>query len=239
MARIIDLSVPIQDHFRWPVKRDKIGDHAKGDLAEKTWLGWPVHGFTHMDSPKHYFADAATTDDVPLETTIGDATVFDLEPVEPNEAITAERLEAAGGLYLQAGDIALMRSCWDTQRSLASREFWLDAPYLTRDAAQWLLAKGVRAAAFDFPQDQPIRGLLDGKRAPLEEHVTHDVLLRNGVILIEYLGNTQAIRQPRVWFCCLPLKVPAADGAPARVIAIEDSQGAEAVPTHLRPEGSA
>ena len=61
-----------------------------------------------------------------------------------------------------------------------------------------------RAVAFDFPQDHPIRGLLDGKRAPLEEHVTHDVLLRNGVILIEYLANTQAIRQPRVWFCCLP-----------------------------------
>ncbi|MDX1540393.1 MAG: hypothetical protein R3349_03210, partial [Geminicoccaceae bacterium] len=99
----------------------------------------------------------------------------------------------------------------------------------------WLLAQGVRAAAFDFPQDQPIRGLLDGKRAPLEEHVTHDVLLRNGVILIEYLANTQAIRQPRVWFCCLPLKVPEADGAPARVIAIEQEQGAGAVPTHLRP----
>jgi kynurenine formamidase len=238
MARIIDLSVPIEDHFRWPVQREKKGDHSKGDLAEVTWLGWPVHGFTHMDSPRHFFADAKTTDDIPLDTTIGDATVFDLEPVAPNEAITAERLQAAG-MYLQKGDIALMRTCWDTQRSLKTREFWTDAPYLTREAATWLLERGVRAVAFDFPQDYPIRGLLDGKQAPLEEHVTHDVLLRNGVILIEYVANTQAIRQPRVWFCCLPLKVPGADGAPARVIAIEGDQGAGAVPTHLRPQGSA
>jgi arylformamidase len=221
MQRIIDLSVPIADHFRWPVERRTIGDHAKGDLAEVTWLGWPVHGFTHMDSPKHYFTDAKTTDDIPLETTIGEATVFDLDPVRPDEAITPERLAKASGGHLQRGDIALMRSCWDTQRSLETREFWTDAPYLTREAAEWLLAQGVRAVGFDFPQDQPIRGLLDGKRAPLEEHVTHDVLLRNGVILIEYLANTKAITQPRVWFCCLPLKVPAADGAPARVIAIE------------------
>lgn len=222
--RIIDLSVPIADHFRWPVERRTIGDHAKGDLAEVTWLGWPVHGFTHMDSPRHFFADAKTTDDIPLETTIGEATVFDLTPVGANEAITAERLRATGATdYLKPGGIALMRSCWDTQRSLDSREFWSEAPYVTRDGAEWLLAQGIRAVAFDFPQDQPIRGLLDGKRAPMEEHVTHDVLLRNGVILIEYIANTREIRQPQVWFCCLPLKVPAADGAPARVIAIESS----------------
>lgn len=220
MANIIDLSVTIEDHFRWPVERRKKGDHAKGDLAEVTWLGWPVHGFTHMDSPRHYFADAITTDDIPLDTTIGDATVFDLEPVEPNEAITPARFAHAAN-YLQEGDIALMRTCWDTQRSLKDRSFWTAAPYLTRDAALWLLDRKVKAVAFDFPQDYPIRGLLDGKQAPLEEHVTHDILLRNGVILIEYLGNTKAITQPRVWFCCLPLKVPAADGAPARVIAIE------------------
>ena len=51
--------------------------------------------------------------------------------------------------------------------------------------------------------------------------MTHDVLLRNGVILIEYLSNTAALTEPRTFLCCLPLKVPGADGAPARVIAIE------------------
>ena len=39
--------------------------------------------------------------------------------------------------------------------------------------------------------------------------------------LIEYLSNTAALTGPRTFLCCLPLKLPGADGAPARVIAIE------------------
>lgn len=220
MTRIIDLSMPIEDHFRWPVERTVKGDHARGDLFQATWLGWPVHGFTHMDAPRHFFAEGATTDGVPLDATIGDATVFDLDPVQPGEAITPERLAAAGKL-LREGDIAVMRTCWDRQRSPKTKEFWTEAPYMTREAAEWLLARAPKAVAFDFPQDYAIRLLLEDDVRPVAEHVTHDVLLRNGVVLVEYLANTADLVEPRSWFCCLPLKVPASDGAPARVIAIE------------------
>ena len=48
------------------------------------------------------------------------------------------------------------------------------------------------------------------------------MLLKNGVTLIEYLSNTVALTKPRTFLCCLPLKLPGADGAPARVIALED-----------------
>src|SRR5687767_10458317 len=81
MPRIIDLSMAIEDHFRWPVERRLNSDHAQGDLFQATWLGWPVHGFTHMDSPRHFFADRRTTSDVPLEATVGDAAVVDLTPL--------------------------------------------------------------------------------------------------------------------------------------------------------------
>ena len=56
----------------------------------------------------------------------------------------------------------------------------------------------------------------------MRDNVTHDVLLRNGVTLIEYLSNTVALTRPRTFLCCLPLKLPGADGAPARVIALEE-----------------
>ena len=92
---------------------------------------------------------------------------------------------------------------------------------LTRDAAVWLHGQKPSAVAFDFPQDYPIRLLLDGIVAPTAEHVTHDVLLRAGVTLIEYLVNTSALRGPRTFLCAAPLKIPNADGAPARVYAIE------------------
>ena len=221
MPRIIDLSMAIEDHFRWPVERRLKSDHAKGDLFQVTWLGWPVHGFTHMDSPRHFFEGGRTTSDIPLETTVGEAAVVDLTPIAPNQEITAERIAAAAA-HLRAGDIVVMKSCWERHRSPKTPEFWTEAPYVSREAAQWLLERRPRAVAFDFPQDYTIRLLLQGEIRPLEQHVTHDVLLRNGVILIEYLSNTAALTMPRTFLCCLPLKVPDADGAPARVIALEE-----------------
>ena len=221
MPRIIDLSMAIEDHFRWPVERRLTSAHARGDLFQVTWLGWPVHGFTHMDSPRHFFADGKTTDDIPLETTVGEAAVVDLRPIAPDEAITAERLAASAG-HVREGDIVIMKSCWEQQRSPGTPAFWTEAPYMSREAAVWLLERGPRAVAFDFPQDYTIRLLLKGEVRPVAEHVTHDVLLRKGVILIGYLTNTAALVAPRTFLCCLPLKVPDADGAPARVVAFED-----------------
>ena len=97
---------------------------------------------------------------------------------------------------------------------------------MTREGSQLLLEMGIKAIGFDFPQDYPIRLLLKGQeKRPFEEHVTHDILLRNGVTMIEYLCNTAALTGERTFLCALPLKVPTADGAPARVIAIEDMAG--------------
>jgi arylformamidase len=147
--------------------------------------------------------------------------VVDLTPLAPDQAITAEHLAERAG-HVPPGDIVVLKSCWEQQHSPMTPEFWTEAPYMSRAAAEWLRARAPRAVAFDFPQDYTIRLLLHGEVRPLEEHVTHDVLLRNGVILIEYLANTAALTAPRTFLCCLPLKVPNADGAPARVIALEE-----------------
>jgi kynurenine formamidase len=46
-------------------------------------------------------------------------------------------------------------------------------------------------------------------------------LLRNGIIMFEYLRNMVAIEGERTFFVGLPLKLPDSDGAPARAIAID------------------
>ena len=91
----------------------------------------------------------------------------------------------------------------------------------------WQWAEGLAGvfaffAAWGFVRDRYIRGLLlDGVVAPRSEHVTHDVLLSDGVTLIEYLVNTSALVGPRTFLCAAPLLVPTADGAPTRAFAIE------------------
>jgi len=151
---------------------------------------------------------------------VGPARVINLRDVAPNIPIDAARLDQAdpGGAD---GEMLLLSAAWDEKRNNTTAAFWKDAPWLTRDAAEWLLARKPTAVAFDFPQDYPIRLLLDGVIAPTGEHVTHDVLLRAGVTLIEYLVNTSALKRPRTFLCAAPLKIAGADGAPARVFAIE------------------
>ena len=63
--------------------------------------------------------------------------------------------------------------------------------------------------------------LLDGEVRPIPEHVSHDVLLRNNVTLIEYLVNMRAVEGPHTFLAALPLNLPGADGAPSRVVALE------------------
>jgi kynurenine formamidase len=95
---------------------------------------------------------------------------------------------------------------------------------VTPDAAEWLYQRGIKAVAFDLPQDYPIRFFLTGQeRPPFPERATHHRLLARGVIMFEYLCNMGALRAPRCLFVGLPIRLsPGADGAPARVIAIEE-----------------
>jgi len=220
LTRIVDLSMPIENHFRWPVERSQKGDLEAGDVYQITRLGMVVHGFTHIDSPRHILARGDTTSEIGLARTGGAAAVLDLSGIAPETEITGETIAAAGG-HLETGDIAILKTCWEDVHSPQTPEYWTKSPYLSAEACRWLLARGIKALAVDFPQDYPIRGLLDGKQAPIEAFVSHDILLRNGVILIEYLTNLRALTSPRTTLIALPLKIPNADGAPARVIAYE------------------
>jgi kynurenine formamidase len=218
--RIIDLSMPVvADHVRWKVEQTA----AQGAISRVTTIRVSCHSFTHVDARRHYFVDGATIEATPLEHCVGSCAVVDLMDAAPNVAIGPEQL-AARGRHIRPGDIVLLKSGWHRHRSFETREFWTEAPYLTREAALWLKDTGLISIAYDFPQDYCIRLLLDGISRPIEEHVTHDVLLRAGVTMIEYLTNTAALTQERIHFSAAPIRLPGSDGAPARAYAIEGLQ---------------
>ena len=90
MPRIVDLSVPIEPHFRWPMERSLKSDFAKGDSFQVTWLGLVVHGFTHIDAVRHILPDGATSSDTALEQTCGPAAVLDLSEVHGRNPVAHE-----------------------------------------------------------------------------------------------------------------------------------------------------
>lgn len=223
MARIIDLSTPIRaGHFRWRTEQTLDKSFEEGSFAQATRINVSCHAFTHMDAPRHFDPDGYTTDGLKLEQTIGPAAVVDVSGVGRNAAIREEHVAAAGG-HVREGDIVLLRASWDLQADIETPEFWTEAPWVEPDAAEWLYGRGIKAIGYDFPQDYCIRHLVLGDRTPEpEENVTHQILLKRGVIMMEYLCNMTAIQGDRCEVYALPIKVPDADGAPSRIIAIEE-----------------
>lgn len=216
--RIIDLTMPVAPHWRFPMTLEQIQAHERGDIFQASRLSLGVHGFTHVDAPRHCVPGGPTIESVPLETVCGPARVLDVSHAGPNHGIGPEELAAAGAV--DAGDLILLRAAWEKRVDYTTRDFWLQAPYLTRAATEWLAERRPRAVGFDFPQDFVIRELVSRQPA-LEEFPTHELLLARGIILIEYLVNLSAIPGPTTLFMAAPLKVPGSDGGPARAMAIE------------------
>lgn len=212
--------MPIGPHFRWKTEVQVSGDIAAGDQFRISRLATTCHGFTHVDAPAHFVAHGPTIEATPLDRVVGPCRVLDLRDCPANAEIGPDRLAAAdpGG---PDGEILLLSAGWDRRRDPATALFWTESPWLSRGAAEWLRERRPSAVAFDFPQDYPVRLLLEGKSVPNEEHVTHDVLLKTGVTLIEYLVNTSALAGPQTLLCVAPLLIPGADGAPARAFAID------------------
>jgi arylformamidase len=219
--RIIDLSMPLlTEHVRWKNEQSASKRPVGDDMIQVTTIKVSCHSFTHVDAKRHFFPGAPTIEATPLDDVVGDAAVVDLTDVAPNEAIAPEKL-AARWDHVVAGDRVILKSAWHRHHSFETEAFWREAPYLTKESAQWLLDRQIRTICYDFPQDYAIRLLLDGHNPPVEDQVTHDILLRNGVHMVEYLTNTAELEASRVFLSAAPLKIPGSDGAPSRVYAIE------------------
>ncbi len=160
-----------------------------------------------------------TSSEFDLKSVVREACIIDLTHLESNQPITRDII-AKAGVFVKGGDIAVLKTCWGDRYPMTTDSFWKTSPYLTTEACEWLMEKGINALAADFPQDEPIRYLLDGEVRPMNEFVSHEVLLANGIPLIEYICNLKSVTYDRVMFLALPIKLPESDGCPARVIAM-------------------
>jgi arylformamidase len=220
--RIVDLSLPLAPHWRWPLNRTLVKAIERGDESQVTQFTLTTHAFTHIDGPVHMVADGAPLDPAAWDHLIGPAAVLDLSHVGPQAGITAVELEqaaAAFGAPLPA--IVVLRTDWPARRDWQTEAFWDDAPYLTADGARWLARHPtIKTVGYDFPQDGVIREL---RRRPVanREFVVHHILLGRHVLQLEYLTNLWRLSRPDPLLVILPLHLEQADGAPVRVVAVE------------------
>ncbi|MDR3563672.1 MAG: cyclase family protein [Negativicutes bacterium] len=219
MPEIIDLTLPVKKHWRWMFSRTVDRDYTSGGPLREEVLYMTVHSFTHIDPPSHAYAGQKTIDQVPLADLIGVARVLDLSHKEPNTEITGDDLERTGK-QVGRDDIVIIKTCQGRKQSLETPEFWTTSPFAGESAGRWLVERGIKAAAFDFPQDYSLRRFFLGDIPTLDEMIVHKMLLGAGIIQIEYITNTHLLSEDSVQFFAIPLRLEGASGSPARVFVI-------------------
>jgi arylformamidase len=217
--RIIDLSLPIEEGmmtFPTPwhpvVEVTILGRHGiEGRETRKIVLG--THVGTHADAPRHFIPDGGTIDEVSLDVLIGSAAIVDFTGCEPLHEIGVASLKQKLGNRVPQR--LILRTGWSDY--FGSLKFYNEYPFLSEEAARWLVEQGVRLVAMDTPSpDNPAHS-----RGTPRDSPNHKILLGAQVVLVEYLTNLKSISKTEVELLVLPLKLKGCDGSPVRCVAIE------------------
>jgi len=199
----IDVSRPITPRMPvWPGTPapviERVESMERGALCNVSHLSFSAHTGTHMDAPFHFLKDGAAMEALPLDAVMGPARIVE---VADAVSIRPEHLPADLG----EGERILFKTrsgerCWPLE------EFVEDYVYVSASAARVLAGRRTRCVGVDYLS-------VGGFRQDLVE--THEILLSAGVWIIEGL-DLRLTAPGRYELACLPLKIPGADGAPAR-----------------------
>lgn len=171
------------------------------DPANVSMMCLGTHTGTHVDPPVHFIEGGYTVDQIPLDHLYGSSEVIDLT------GVIAE---------IKKEDIAHVHSRIMLFKTRGSQlwddgEFRKDYVYLGEGAARWIVECGVKTVGIDYLSIASFSG----------GEAVHKILLGGGVTIIEGL-DLRNILPGKYTLACLPLKIVAGDGAPARAILIED-----------------
>ena len=208
MPTYYDVSLPISPIMPvWPgdppIHVEQTSSVRQEDQFNVARLEMGTHVLTHVDAPRHITDHGLPVDRLPLDLLIGPALV--VEPRYDGNLITATDL---GELGIRNTERLLIKT--------RNSDLWMGGPYdfesdfvaLSKDAAPWLLSKGIRLVGVDY---------LSVDTFYAKEPAVHRTLLEKEVVIIEGLNLSQ-VPEGRYQLICLPLKVRDGDGAPARVV---------------------
>lgn len=180
--------------------QNEICDITKGDVANVSELYFGSHTGTHLDVPKHFFANGKSLDQVPIEKFIGVAKVFE---IKGKDSISYNDI---CNLNIENDDIILFKT--DNNDMMLNPIFKTDFVYLSYDAAKFLVEKNIRAVGIDY---------LSIEKYNSEEPIVHRTLLGNDIYIIEGLILSK-VKSGVYNIIALPLNIPNGNGSPVRVI---------------------
>lgn len=219
---IVDLSVTLGEPGaamvpgHQPPTMVPIATHEEHYLSNAR-ISFSLHTGTHIDAPYHFCPDGIRIHELPLKKTTGPAVLADLRDVAaPGTALTVDHFMATipGRDSLKEAIIILYTGWLD--KAYHTERYYKENPYISTEAAGWLVESGIKALALDSSVDN---GGAAKEPSP-QSHPVHRTLLGNGIPLIENVTNLDRLVGRKVELFALPVKIYRESGAPARVIAI-------------------
>lgn len=215
-TRIYDLSQPVfpncpqyPDHSPRPVQV-RLFYMLAVQGVNKEIVELSTHTGTHCDAPYHFFADGKTVDEVPLETYVGPAVIFDLRSKKAGSAIEADDL-AAGLDRIVPGTVALLNTGRGHLRANTAT-FLTEYVYLGASGADALVERGVKGVGIDAVS-------LGGYDDPSKAGPPHRIVLGSGAFITEELFIPDEVMDGRErLFVATPVKLRGCSGAWTRAM---------------------
>ena len=215
-SRLVDLSHPITEgmvtlpglpgpELSLHLSREAAADHyAPGTTFEIGRISMIANTGTYVDSPHHRFADGVDLAGLMLDQ-LADLPAVVVDATDrPDGAIDVPLLEGR-----EVSGCAVLLRTGDSAR-FGRPEYVVDASFLTRAGAEFLVGQGVVLVGIDAAN-------IDDMSDP--ERPAHTVLLAAGVPIVEHLRGLEALPAEGARFSAVPPRVVGFGTFPVRAFA--------------------
>ena len=220
--------------------------HAKDGLLVQQFEGI-MHRGTHMDAPIHVAENTPTLTGYPLWRFFGTGVAVSI-PKGKWGVVTPKDLERAEP-KIQKNDIVMINT--GSHKNYGDNpDYFAYSPGLYKEAAEWLVERGVKLVGIDVQAlDHPLGTFLGPHGpGPAQPHLdveykaetgrhiiedfpywepAHKIMMTNGIPGIENIGgDIDAITGRRCTFFAFPWRWPEGEGCALRVVAVLDPKQA-------------
>lgn len=219
--RIVDLTQKIQAGMPvYPgdpdVQLELARSHGK-DICQTTAIKMGSHAGTHIDAPRHFYADKASLTDLPLDTFVGDAICIRARISHPQGPGTRAVLDLSTveRRTIKQNDRVILSTGWEEKAG--TDEYYDQYPIFSAELITFLLSMEIRLLGVDMPTIEAVDTVGD-------PFAMHRILLSRGIVPVEGLVNLPEIVGQRFFFSAAPLPFENGDGSPIRAYAMIEEE---------------
>ncbi|BCY05301.1 cyclase family protein [Actinoplanes sp. L3-i22] len=198
----------IGQHLTRAESRDRYAPGTEFAIDRITMIG---NTGTYVDSPFHRYPDGADLAALPLDR-LAELPAVVVRAIGGPRGVTADTLAGVD----VTGHAVLLHTGGD--QHWATKDYPVNAPYLTREGAQDLVDRGATLVGIDAVNIDDISARARGERP------AHSLLLAAGIPIVEHLTNLVAVPDTGARFTAVPPRIVGFGSFPVRAYATVEAR---------------